>query len=691
MSVNIWIWGVVTFPLVLLLWLHRVSLLSDFVWPSSAPANPQIYSSLLELLIWDRSLAALWARLHYAETFEQWEAAGLALDHRYRIDTWRKVDKSRAYAWELIGDRLAAFSLALQAGHVQALVHLLQSGLVRNLGNITAPALYNTSFAGTKYLIENYVLQVCEIIRDLVALPEDDQGASFPPVAAAADADSPPLSPEFARAVADGRCQLLSRAEKRRLFSNMRQSYGRTTLVLQGGSIFGACHLGVARALFRRGLLPRIITGSGTGALIAALLGTHTDAELPGVLDGTGIDLSAFEARRPAHGRHHADRDKYASVWWSPLTFRARWATLRRRLARFWHEGYFLDVRVLEQCVRDNGGNLTFEEAYRRTGRTLNITVVTGGGGSDVPSVLNYVTAPNVLIWTAAVASNATGSPSPSPPSSKTAAAPATATSNDPWYGRRQTAILCKDTADGDRILPWPLADAAQFRHWTYAGSVGGSGGGSCSGARATDDHHQQPPLQRVAQLFQVNHFVVSQARPYLLPFLEPSLHSPTMRGFALGSLARARAFALQQAGHLVRHRLNQLVRLGWLPQALRRLLLDEAVPGAGGGSSGNSVANGRLLVLLPNVPLRDYVRLLDAPSPDSLRYWIRRGEQAVWPAVAALKVRCSLELALEQACQDLTGPAGVGEEALTKKNTVGREDTSRESLRWSDISTADL
>ncbi|EPE06800.1 patatin-like phospholipase [Ophiostoma piceae UAMH 11346] len=588
MSVNIWIWGIMSFPLAVLLSVHKT------------------YLYILSLFVWDRSLAALWNSLHHAATFEKWEAVGLALDHRYRIDTWRKVDKSSAYAWELIGDRLSAFALALQAGHTQALVHLLQSGLVRNLGNITVPELYNASFAGTKYLIENYILQVCEIIRDLVALPV--------PGAETETAATSVLSPELANAVAEGRCQLPTLPEKRQLFNSLRQSFGRTTLVFQGGSIFGVCHIGVARALFLRGLLPRIITGTGTGALIAALIGTHTDEELPDVLDGVGIDLSAFAARQK---QRQADEKASGSSYIS--TLRTRFETLYRRVLRFWHEGYFLDVTVLERCLRDNGGDLTFEEAFHRTGRVLNITVVTGTSAGDVPSVLNYVTAPNVLIWTAAVASNA---------SSVVSDAATTA-----WYGRRQTAILSKEIdADGSEVVrPWPLADAAQFRHWTY-GSYG----------------TRHSPLQRVAQLFNVNHFVVSQARPYLVPFLEPSLHSPTMRGFAMGTLAKANAFVMHQAGHLVRHRLDQMLGLGWLPLALRRLLLDEQIPG------------GPNLLLVPTVPIKDYVRLLDSPSQQTLQYWITKGERAVWPAVAALKIRCSVELALEQACQDLSGTSST-------------------------------
>ena len=149
---------------------------------------------------------------------------------------------------------------------------------------------------------------------------------------------------------------------------------------MQGGAIFGMCHLGVVKALFLRGLLPRIITGTATGALIAALVSIHTTEELPAVLAGEGIDLSAFSKKDTIQEQ----------------TSQSRWNTLLRRVRRFTREGYFLDVTVLEECVRANVGDLTFEEAYNRSKRVLNITVATEGQ-DGVPTLLNYLTAPNVV------------------------------------------------------------------------------------------------------------------------------------------------------------------------------------------------------------------------------------------------------------------------------------------------------
>lgn len=157
--------------------------------------------------------------------------------------------------------------------------------------------------------------------------------------------------------------------------------------MLQGGAIFGLCHLGVVKALFQRGLLPRIITGTATGALIAALVAVHTAEELPAVLRGEGIDLTAFATKGGPEGRGQASAEQ---------SVRSRLDTLLRRVRRFSKEGYFLDVTVLEDCVRTNVGDLTFEEAYNRSKRVLNITVATEGQGG-VPTLLNYLTAPNVV------------------------------------------------------------------------------------------------------------------------------------------------------------------------------------------------------------------------------------------------------------------------------------------------------
>lgn len=255
------------------------------------------------------------------------------------------------------------------------LINLLRSGLVRNLGNICTPRLFNRAFAGTKILIEDYITQVAFAMSYVAALPTTPH------------ADGDGVMPGF------------NSQAKLDLLHDTRQAFGRSTLVLQGGAIFGLCHLGVVKALHLRGLLPRIITGTATGALMAALVGIHTDDELLAFLDGDRIDLAAF-AGRPAGQPTPAAADD-GRGWRAALWRRVTAVTAVTRITQAWRAGYFLDARALEACVRANVGDLTFEEAYHRTKRVLNITVATTGRG-DVPSLLNYLTAPNVVCSPAA-------------------------------------------------------------------------------------------------------------------------------------------------------------------------------------------------------------------------------------------------------------------------------------------------
>ncbi|KUI66476.1 hypothetical protein VM1G_01684 [Cytospora mali] len=611
------------------------------------------------LLEWYRrkAPAELWLDvLRNAESYEEWEEAALHLDNLLGLDLWRYNQVSRYYDYRLINERLDSLAVAREEQDIQALVNLLRSGLVRNLGNITATKLYNRSFAGTKFLVEEYITQVAESIEfisglpavppsglgalafggskhagsNAVALASSTQPQAQGPAVHFSDNSSTTPSSNSSNgsnsALVNTRTPMtMSNQMKLDFVHDTRQAFGRSTLVLQGGAIFGLCHLGVVKALFLRGLLPRIITGTATGALIAALVAIHKEEELPAVLKGDGIDLTAFAAKAKSKG--HEDPDKGQS-------YTTRWATLLRRVKRFCRDGYFLDVKVLEECVRANVGELTFEEAYVRSKRVLNITVATVGQGG-VPTLLNYLTAPNVLIWTAAVASNAsTGS----------------------LYGHRETTILCKDQ-DGN-IVPWAPANTIDFRHWTHVSYT-----------------ERDSPLMRIAELFNVNHFIVSQARPYLIPFLQSDMHGPSLLETRSKTTSVA-AFLARMVGLEVRHRLRQLDTLGLLPTGIRRFLVDEQIPGAS-------------VMLVPEVTAGDFIRLLETPTRETLDYWILRGERSVWPAVAALKIRCAIETELDRAYQiarrlkagglrrkasipSVTNMTGLGKTQRNRANSVG-------------------
>ncbi|KAH9827100.1 Patatin-like serine hydrolase [Teratosphaeria destructans] len=526
----------------------------------------RFWSSKVYRSVWRKSdEQILLDSLNDAQTYEQWEAIAAQLDETVNDNYyWRKSPASPDYDFRLIEKRNVQTQDALEDMDVHTLVHILRSGLVRNLGNITSPTLYNCAWAGTKELIETYVTQVAYAVMFVTGYPTGHDSG-------------------------------LTNQQKMDLLHDARLAYGRSCLVLQGGSIFGLCHIGVVKALHLRGLLPRIIAGTGTGALMAALVGVHTEEELLDFMSGEGIDLSAFAE---AAGEEEEVVEAHDARVHPEGARRSLLASLPIRAKRFLQYGYVLDVRVLEQCVRANVGDLTFEEAYHRTKRVLNITISATGGG--VPSLLNYLTAPNVLIWSAAMASNAT----------------------DARFS--PITLQCK-TPDG-RIVPWNIPAQDALRHPK----------GSAYTRTPSTDHDRNTPLSRVAELFNVNHFIISQARPYLAPFLAPSLnHSHAARSSRVPWSSRLMHLAILET----QHRLTQMDQLGWLSPGIRRLLLDESVPGAS-------------WTLVPQVGVTDFTRLLRDPTREEIDYWILRGEREVWPAVVALKVRCAIEVELDRGYQ---------------------------------------
>jgi len=114
--------------------------------------------------------------------------------------------------------------------------------------------------------------------------------------------------------------------------------------------------------------------------------------------DEGGLDIRAGAAAASA-------REAARQALWPPLVgmalagiFTTPWAPLL---------ALECDTEHLVAVVRQNcGGDLTFQEAFDRTGRIINITV-SPMNDTDPPRLLNYLTAPHVLVWSAATASSA--------------------------------------------------------------------------------------------------------------------------------------------------------------------------------------------------------------------------------------------------------------------------------------------
>jgi len=135
---------------------------------------------------------------------------------------------------------------------------------------------------------------------------------------------------------------------------------------------------GVVKVLLESNLLPRIICGSSAGSIISAITCSRTDAELTNWFSRLGdINLQFFSS-----------------------------SSARQFLGSLLMTGNLHDDEHFCLHLAALLGDLTFQEAYDKTGRVLNV-VVCSANADEAPRVLNCLTAPHVLIWSAVAASSA--------------------------------------------------------------------------------------------------------------------------------------------------------------------------------------------------------------------------------------------------------------------------------------------
>lgn len=260
-------------------------------------------------------------------------------------DEWKKTIPFAYYDYRLLQKVVKHLKMYRQGDTIEdatKLMDVLYVCLKQNFAGIENAKLYSNTYLGTKALIEEYVE---EVTRSIEALASNKH---------------------------------ISTEEKRLAFKLYSKNYGRTAFCLSGGAGFGYYHLGVIRALLDRGLLPSIITGTSAGSLMGAIVCSRTDEELDLILNP---ELSS---------RIRICQDN--------------WPT---KLYRLVTQGSLFDA---EQWCREAmwfcKGSLTFKEAYERTGRIFNVSVIPYDPHSP-PKLLNYLTAPDCVVWSAVLASAA--------------------------------------------------------------------------------------------------------------------------------------------------------------------------------------------------------------------------------------------------------------------------------------------
>jgi TAG lipase/steryl ester hydrolase/phospholipase A2/LPA acyltransferase len=157
-------------------------------------------------------------------------------------------------------------------------------------------------------------------------------------------------------------------------FNEIRHSYGRTALLLSGGAALGIYHVGVVKALIRNNVMPRVLGGASAGSIVCAMIGTRTDEECI-------HDMFEYKG---THAPGHSGRImlNFIEPIYLPLVthsmgpHRSLWSVFKDMLT-FKLSPFDLlqcDSEHFRLCLRVNVGEFTFQEAFDRTGRILNIT-----------------------------------------------------------------------------------------------------------------------------------------------------------------------------------------------------------------------------------------------------------------------------------------------------------------------------
>jgi len=368
-----------------------------------------------------RKLKKLEKQMNKCTTYEAWCEFAAEHDELSGQKRWREVDQTSQYDYSQIRLRLDRIR-SLRARHDHhGLLFTLNEGIHGNMGGMGRSSLYSRAKFGTKRLIEQYIDEIDDSLRFLAELDSDE----------------------------------IDVQEKLDFFYRANVCYGRSALMLSGGGVLGFYHLGVVKTLLDQGLLPRVISGSSAGSLVAGVVGTHTDEELEHFYEPANV---LFEAEREA-------------------------STFSRM---FFGANPQIDVGDLESLVARMIPDMTFQEAYEKTGRQISISVAPAEL-HQTSRLLNAIASPNVYVRSAVMASCAV--PGVFPP----------------------VMLMAKNLhGESQPYLP--------TRKWVD-GSI-------------ADDL----PAKRLTRLYSANHYIVSMVNPIAIPFLKKEGERSALSA-ALGSL----------------------------------------------------------------------------------------------------------------------------------------------------------
>ncbi|KIM90832.1 hypothetical protein PILCRDRAFT_764281, partial [Piloderma croceum F 1598] len=472
------------------------------------------------LLAWRGRKGVLRKKLRAAQTYPEWKDVAETLDEHLRFHDWKVVDEDPYYDWKLVRKVRRSLKSLREKNDVRGVLGVLETCIRTNFAGVESSRY---TFLGTKDLIESYFDEQQKALEYIRQSPE------------------------------------LSNDERKRFFKSANTNLGSSALCLSGGGSFGYYHFGVVKAFLDANLMPRVITGTSAGGLIAALVCTRTDSELRHLLV-------------PELANRITACEEPVRVW-----FKRFWATGAR----------FDSILWARKCTFFTRGSMTFREAYLRTGRVLNISVIPADRHSPT-KLLNYMTAPDTVIWSALLASSAVP-------------------------GILNPVVLLQKLKNGS-VVPWNWG--SKFKDGSLRVDI---------------------PVQALNLYFNVTYPVVSQVNPHVhLFFFAPrgSAGRPTAHMKGRGWRGN---FLLSAAEHWLKLELTKNFKVIRDLELLPPLL----------GQDWSSVFLQRFdgaVTIWPRTRVWDWFRILSDPDPVELARMMRVGQIVTWPKLHMIENRYRIE-----------------------------------------------
>ncbi|MDZ7875416.1 MAG: DUF3336 domain-containing protein [Rhizobium sp.] len=441
----------------------------------------------------------------------EWQSLAAEHDRASGAEDWRASDDTELLHVPEIRRSIATLRTMREAGEQWPLTKMLQELLFRHQGEFTHAELYQHAKCGTKHVVKDFFDEVEACVHYLVALEVEGVGDDY----------------------------------KLEQIKRVGRVYGRPALLLSGGALLGLYHFGVIKTLFEQDLLPRTISGSSMGSIMAAWTCCHTDDELRTLFADLRLINTDALTRLPVR------------------------EALRQRTV--------MDQPKLLKFLGTVLPDLSFDDSRKLSRRILNVTV-SPVRMMQTPRLLNYLSSPEALVRHAVLASCAV-----------------------PWVFK-PVQLMARQRGV---VKPW-----MENELWVD-GSVNGD-----------------LPFKQITQMFNINHFITSQANPHIVPF--QSLE--TMGKGVWPALARMQGNIVRKSSVEVLDVARKHAPGGLLRSAFATV---HAV--------GDQVyAGSDMHIQLPFRPAL-YAKVLSNPSLKEFENYVRLGEQATWPQLPMIRDRTRL------------------------------------------------